>query len=61
MIDSLRDQIESLRAQTLPLEPDGGERKALGEAALGHVLAYLDQVEEAPSNRPWSEVFSERR
>jgi glutamate/tyrosine decarboxylase-like PLP-dependent enzyme len=59
MIDALRNEIEELRARTRPLEPDAGERQALGDAALGHVLAYLDQVEEAPSNRPWSEVFSE--
>jgi glutamate/tyrosine decarboxylase-like PLP-dependent enzyme len=59
MIEALRSEIEQLRALTRPLEPDADERQALGDAALGHVLAYLDQVEEAPSNRPWSEVFSE--
>ncbi len=41
-----------------PLEPDAAERQALGEKALAHALAYWDQVETAPSNRPWSEVFS---
>jgi glutamate/tyrosine decarboxylase-like PLP-dependent enzyme len=60
MIEALRSEIEQLRALTRPLEPDADERQALGDAALGHVLAYLDQVEEAPSNRPWSEVLSER-
>jgi glutamate/tyrosine decarboxylase-like PLP-dependent enzyme len=59
MIEALRSEIEQLRTLTRPLEPDADERQALGDAALGHVLAYLDQVEEAPSNRPWSEVFSE--
>ncbi len=43
-----------------PLEPDGGERDDLGRQALDHALAYLAEVPEAPSNRPWAEVFSRR-
>ena len=43
-----------------PLEPEGAEREALGRMALDHALAYLDRVPEAPSNRPWAEVFSQR-
>ncbi|HEY0165075.1 MAG TPA: aminotransferase class V-fold PLP-dependent enzyme, partial [Sphingomicrobium sp.] len=43
----------------LPLEPDAAARRTLGTQALDHALAYLDQVEEAPSNRPWSEVFAQ--
>jgi glutamate/tyrosine decarboxylase-like PLP-dependent enzyme len=60
MIEQLKAEIEALGAQTRPLEPDADERKALGGRALEHALAYLDQVEDAPSNRPWSEVFSQR-
>jgi aromatic-L-amino-acid/L-tryptophan decarboxylase len=43
-----------------PLEPEGAKREELGRRALDHALAYLDQVSEAPSNRPWAEVFSRR-
>jgi glutamate/tyrosine decarboxylase-like PLP-dependent enzyme len=60
MIEQLRREIEALRAQTRPLEPDSNERQSLGQQALGHVLAYHDQIEDAPSNRPWSEVFAQR-
>ena len=60
MTDTLRAEIEALRARTRALEPDAKERRALGEQALGHALAYWDQVEDAPSNRPWAEVFSQR-
>lgn len=60
MIDALRAQIASLRDAAAPLEPDGEQRRELGGLALDHALAYLDEVETAPSNRPWSEVFSRR-
>ena len=60
MTDKLVAEITRLRDAARPLEPDGDERRALGEASLEHALAYLDQVETAPSNRPWSEVFSQR-
>ena len=58
--DELRDRIEALRAAMRPLEPDGAARAALGDAALRPALAYLDQVPDAPANRPWSEVFAQR-
>lgn len=58
-IAGLRERLEGLRAAARPLEPDAGERAALGQQALAHALAYLNEVEEAPSNRPWSEVFSQ--
>ena len=60
MIDQLRREIEAFRARTRPLEPDSGQRRALGEQALDHALAFLDRVEAAPSLRPAAEVFSER-
>jgi glutamate/tyrosine decarboxylase-like PLP-dependent enzyme len=60
MIGELRGEIARLREIAAPLEPDQSERRDLGARALDHVLAYWDQVESAPSNRPWSEVFSER-
>jgi len=59
-IDKLRSEIEALREQTRPLEPDADQRRVIGERSLEHVLAYWDQVETAPSNRPRSEVFSQR-
>ena len=60
MIDQLRAEIARLREAAAPLEPDADERRAIGSKALDHALAYWDQVEAAPSNRPWSEVFSQR-
>src|SRR6185295_2674599 len=60
MIEQLRAEIEALRAKTRPLEPDTDQRHALGSKVLDHALAYWDQVEAAPSNRPWSEVFTHR-
>ena len=59
MLGELRDRIGRLRDAAKPLEPESGERRELGGQALDHALAYLDQVETAPSNRPWAEVFSE--
>ena len=58
MIEQLRAEIARLRGVAAPLEPDADARRALGGQALDHALAYWDQVETAPSNRPWSEVFS---
>jgi aromatic-L-amino-acid/L-tryptophan decarboxylase len=60
MLQELRAEIERLREAAAPLEPGADERRALGQQALHHALAYWDQVETAPSNRPWSEVFSQR-
>jgi aromatic-L-amino-acid decarboxylase len=60
MLDGLRTEIERLRAAASPLEPDAGARRELGGQALEHVLDYLDQVETARTNRPWSEVFAQR-
>jgi glutamate/tyrosine decarboxylase-like PLP-dependent enzyme len=41
-----------------PLEPGSADRRTISGQALDHALAYWDEVEAAPSNRPWSEVFS---
>ena len=60
MIDELRLRIDELRSAMQPLEPDAPKREELGRRALDHALAYLDQIPEAPSNRPWAEVFSQR-
>jgi aromatic-L-amino-acid/L-tryptophan decarboxylase len=60
VIGELRAEIERLREAAAPLEPDADARRAIGAQALDHALAYWDQVEDASSNRPWSEVFSER-
>lgn len=56
-MDALKADIARLREAASPLEPDADRRRELGGQALDHALAYLDQVEEAPSNRAWSEVF----
>ena len=60
MIDQLRAEIGRLREAAASLEPDAGGRRAVGGQALEHALAYWDQAETASSNRPWSEVFSQR-
>jgi len=60
MIDQLRGEIEALRAQTRPLEPDSDQRRALGGQALDHALSFLDGLEDAPSLRPATEAFSQR-
>ena len=58
MIERLRGEIERLRTQTRPLEPDSYERRALGAKALDHALTFLDSIEDAPSLRPASEAFA---
>ena len=58
MLDELRERIADLREAAGPLEPDSGQRRALGSQALDHALAFLDDVETAPSLRPASEVFN---
>ena len=60
MIEQLRVEIGRLRKASAPLEPDGDERRRLGNQALEHALGFLDQVEAAPSLRPASEVFEKR-
>jgi glutamate/tyrosine decarboxylase-like PLP-dependent enzyme len=60
VIDQLRAEIGRLREAAASLEPDAGGRRAVGGQALEHALAYWDQAETASSNRPWSEVFSQR-
>ena len=60
MIEQLRAEIEQLRRTAAPLEPDAAGRRELGSQALGHVLAFLDQVETAPSLRPAGEALGER-
>ncbi|MBV8908684.1 MAG: aminotransferase class V-fold PLP-dependent enzyme [Sphingomonas sp.] len=60
MIDELRTEIERLRAQTRPLEPDSYQRRELGGRALDHALGFLDRVEDAPSLRSASEAFAQR-
>jgi len=60
MLDELRAKLERLEAAAAPLEPDADARRQFGGHALEHALAYWDQVETASTNRPWSEVFSQR-
>src|SRR3954447_5560248 len=57
--EALREELGRLREAMAGLEPDADARRAIGEQALGHALDYWDQVEDASSNRPWSEVFSQ--
>jgi glutamate/tyrosine decarboxylase-like PLP-dependent enzyme len=59
MLDDLRGELQRLREAAAALEPDAEQRRALGDQALQHSLDYLDQVESALSNRPWSEVFAQ--
>jgi glutamate/tyrosine decarboxylase-like PLP-dependent enzyme len=60
VIEKLKQRIDELRSLMQPLEPDGGVRQDLGGHVMAHALAYLDQVPDAPSNRPWAEVFSQQ-
>jgi aromatic-L-amino-acid/L-tryptophan decarboxylase len=55
-----RDQLDNLKAAMQSLEPDASERRLLAEKAVEHALAYLDGIEQAPANTPWSEVFAQR-
>ena len=59
MINELRGEIERLREQARPLEPDTYQRRELGGQVLDHALNFLDQVEDAPSLRPASEAFAQ--
>ena len=60
MIEQLRGEIEALREQTRPLEPDSAQRRDLGERVLGHALNFHDGIGDAPSLRPAAEVFARR-
>ncbi|MGH8679577.1 MAG: pyridoxal-dependent decarboxylase [Burkholderiales bacterium] len=60
MTNELRLHIGRPRAAMQSLEPDDDEREALGRRALDHALDYLKEIPDAPSNRPWSAVFSQR-
>ena len=55
-----RDELYTLKAAMLPLEPDGEARRDLAAKAVEHALAYLDGIEERPANIPASEVFAQR-
>lgn len=60
MSDDLVARIAGYRKAAQRLEPDSNERQQIGSLSLDHALAYWDQIEDAPSNRPWSEVFAQR-
>jgi glutamate/tyrosine decarboxylase-like PLP-dependent enzyme len=60
VIEELRAKIGELREAAAPLEPDAAKRRSVGAKAMDHALSYWDQVDSASSNRPWSEVFSQR-
>lgn len=55
-----RARLDELRAAAAPLEPDNVSRRELGSRALDHALSFLDAVEDAPSLRPASDVFTQR-
>jgi len=59
-IDELRAELEALKAEMRPLEPDGDERRALGEKTFEHALGYLDSLPGAPTNTSWDGVFAQR-
>lgn len=60
MIEELVARIAGYREAARRLEPDSNERQEIGNLSLNHALAYWDQIEDAPSNRPWSDVFAQR-
>ena len=59
-IAALRAELVWLGDAMGALEPGQNARRELGEAVLDHALHFLDEVEEAPSYRPPSEVFDRR-
>jgi glutamate/tyrosine decarboxylase-like PLP-dependent enzyme len=59
-VDEQRAGLEALEAAMRPLEPDGEERRRLGEKVLDHALDYLDSVPDAPTNNDWEGVFAQR-
>jgi len=60
MIDALRGEIERLRAETRPLEPDSAQRRVLGNQALDHALNFHDAIPDAPSLRPAAEALAQQ-
>ena len=60
MIEELVARIAGYREAARRLEPDSNERQEIGNLSLNQALAYWDQIEDAPSNRPWSDVFAQR-
>ena len=60
MIEQIRADVERLRSAAAPLEPDSADRRQLGTQALDHALRFLDDVDQAPSLRPASDVFTQR-
>lgn len=60
MIEELVARIAGYREAARRLEPDSNERQEFGNLSLNQALAYWDQIEDAPSNRPWSDVFAQR-
>ena len=54
-----REELVALKEAMRPLEPDSGERQQLGQQALDHALAYLEEIPDAPANNRWSDVFAQ--
>lgn len=58
-LEAQREELVALKEAMRPLEPDSGERQQLGQQALSHALAYLDEIPDAPANNRWSDVFAQ--
>ena len=58
-LDAQREELVALKEAMRPLEPDSGERQQLGQQALDHALAYLEEIPDAPANNRWSDVFAQ--
>ncbi|MFL6844243.1 MAG: pyridoxal phosphate-dependent decarboxylase family protein [Allosphingosinicella sp.] len=57
MSEALRAELERLRAEAAPLEPDAEARAAMAGAVFDHAQAFLGDLVEGPANRPWGEAF----
>jgi aromatic-L-amino-acid/L-tryptophan decarboxylase len=57
VIETLRAEVERLRVEAAPLEPDAEARGAMAAAVFEHAQAFLGDLVEGPANRPWEEAF----
>jgi len=56
MIETLRAEVERLRAASAALEPDAETRAVLAGLALDHAQDFLADLDEGPANRRWDDA-----
>ncbi|HYJ52099.1 MAG TPA: aminotransferase class I/II-fold pyridoxal phosphate-dependent enzyme [Allosphingosinicella sp.] len=60
MLEGLRAEIEALRAEAAPLEPDAEARDGMLRQAFDHAEDFWAGLAQGPSNVPREQVFAER-